>query len=76
MDSNSTLGSSNSDIAGEKSSQTTQDYPSSIDEQKKNDILEACNARDIDALVRLATSSGGLLEDDVRRVACKYFLTT
>ena len=67
MDSNSEK--VNSDC--EQTSQTTEDHPSSLNEQKKNDILEACKAHDIDALVRLATSSGGLLQDDVRQVACK-----
>ncbi len=34
-------------------------------------ILEACKERDLEALVALCTSSGGLVEDEVRRAACR-----
>ena len=39
---------------------------------KVNDILAACNDPvDWDALTKLATSSGGFLDDEVRQVACR-----
>lgn len=34
-------------------------------------VLEACKERDLEALVALCTSSGGLVEDEVRRIACR-----
>jgi hypothetical protein len=34
-------------------------------------ILDACGENDLDALAALATSLGGLVEDDVRRTACR-----
>ena len=37
-----------------------------------NKILDACGEHhDLDLLIRLATSAGGLINDDVRKVACK-----
>lgn len=39
---------------------------------KKKRILDACQNLDITTLIQLATSSGGLLQDDIRRVACKH----
>ena len=33
-------------------------------------ILEACKWKDIDELRKLATSEGGLLNDELRRQAC------
>lgn len=38
---------------------------------KKEEIVEACKARDFDTLVSQATSEGGLLEDGLRKVVCK-----
>ena len=38
---------------------------------KIKQILDACGENDIDAVAALATSVGGLVEDDVRRTACK-----
>ena len=36
-------------------------------------ILAACeDPHDLDLLIRLATSTGGLINDEVRRVACKF----
>lgn len=37
---------------------------------KSNEINQACQQRDTDWLIKLADSSGGLLEDQLRRVAC------
>lgn len=37
-----------------------------------NSILAACEEpQDLDLLIRLATSTGGLINDEVRKVACK-----
>ena len=37
-------------------------------------ILAACeDPHDLDLLIRLATSTGGLINDEVRKVACKSF---
>ncbi|KAJ0422456.1 hypothetical protein BJY00DRAFT_280184 [Aspergillus carlsbadensis] len=33
-------------------------------------IRLACDTRDIDALITLATSEGGFLQDDLRQLAC------
>jgi hypothetical protein len=38
---------------------------------KVQQILDACGENDFDAVVALATSVGGLVEDDVRKIACK-----
>ena len=38
---------------------------------KVKQILDACGENDIDAVAGLATSVGGLVEDHVRRTACK-----
>lgn len=35
-------------------------------------ILEACEGKDIEALRTLATAEGGLVSDEVRRLACSY----
>lgn len=39
---------------------------------KKEKIIEACKTRDFDTLVSQATSEGGLLEDELRKAACKF----
>ena len=39
--------------------------------EKESAIRQACDLRDFDALVAYATSEGGFLNDDVRRLACK-----
>lgn len=38
---------------------------------KAEGIRRACDLRDFDALVSYATSEGGFLWDDLRRLACK-----
>lgn len=38
-------------------------------------VLTACRGRDLDALKELAASEGGLVEDEVRRTACKRVQT-
>ena len=42
------------------------------DEQKKAKIHDAAQRRDLASLINLATSSGGLLDDNLRRIACSY----
>jgi hypothetical protein len=39
---------------------------------KKDAIRQAYQDRDIDKLVRLTETAGGLLEDSLRRTACKH----
>jgi len=39
--------------------------------KKASAIRKACAAHDVEALVMHATSEGGLLEDELRQVACK-----
>lgn len=43
---------------------------SSESDEKREAIQQACQQRDVGALVQLATSSGGLLDDELRRSAC------
>jgi hypothetical protein len=38
--------------------------------EKRQRIEQACRQRDVGALVELASSTGGLLVDDLRRKAC------
>lgn len=42
---------------------------------KKEIIARACQSNDVEDIIRLATSEGGLLNDDLRRQACKQGLT-
>ena len=39
--------------------------------KKARDIREACMSQDVEELIRHATSEGGLLEDELRQIACK-----
>jgi hypothetical protein len=39
-------------------------------------ILEACHDRNLDALIELATSEGGLVNDEARQTACKTQLSS
>lgn len=39
--------------------------------EKTDGIRQACDLRDLDALVSYATSEGGYLRDDLRQLACK-----
>ncbi|EEP81685.1 conserved hypothetical protein [Uncinocarpus reesii 1704] len=41
---------------------------------KKDDILRSCREKDVDALISLATSDGGLLHDDLRKLAWPILL--
>lgn len=60
-------------------SDTTNSLPPNIQDketeaqiaEKEESIRQACNLRDFDALVAHATSKGGFLRDDIRRLACK-----
>ena len=64
----------NSSISGFATSKESQDrVPSETKlSYKVNLILAACEeSDDLDLLVRLATSTGGLINDEVRKVACK-----
>ena len=48
--------------------------PLSPDELRKvHKILQACKDRDLEALRMHATSPGGLVEDEVRRLACMSY---
>lgn len=47
-----------------------QDPLSETERNKVHQILEACRDYDYSSLAALATSEGGLVEDEVRRVAC------
>jgi hypothetical protein len=38
---------------------------------KSRRILEACHESNLDALVELATAEGGLVNDEIRKTACK-----
>lgn len=56
-------------------SNTTDSIPiplSSANEQKKAQIHDAALRRDLGSLIDLATSSGGLLDDNLRCIACSY----
>lgn len=44
---------------------------SDVDKAKASQILAACRDRDLEALRELAASENGLIEDDIRRTACK-----
>jgi hypothetical protein len=57
----------------EKDSASVADAPTrDFDEhaKKAEAIRTACDLRDIDALVSHATSKGGFLQDELRRLAC------
>lgn len=41
---------------------------------KREDIQRACQERDIEALVEHATSTDGLLDDELRQSACMFRL--
>ncbi|PGH03777.1 hypothetical protein AJ80_08647 [Polytolypa hystricis UAMH7299] len=64
------------DSAVSEKDQVTQDSPSVPDtkDTKKREILQACDARDIGALARLATSEGGFLQDDIRKIVWPILL--
>ena len=51
---------------------SSQTEPMSISErhEKRKQISKACKEHDVDALMGLADSIGGLLEDELRRSAC------
>lgn len=38
---------------------------------KAKEIRQACSSRDVEALIHCATTEGGLLEDELRQVACE-----
>lgn len=55
----------------EASETNTADIPER-DSEKTATILEACRWKDLESLRKLATSDGGLLNDELRRKACKF----
>jgi hypothetical protein len=62
----------------DNSNETDESTPSSRSQQiasakaeKAKAIRQACSSRDLEALALLATSEGGLMEDELRQVACK-----
>jgi len=44
---------------------------SALRADKADAIRTACTSRDLDALVEHATSEGGLLDDELRQIACE-----
>jgi len=44
---------------------------SAVETNKVMQILQACRDHDLEALSALATSKHGLIEDEIRRTACK-----
>jgi TBC1 domain family member 20 len=50
--------------------ETTEEF-----EAKRRDIESACQRHDVKALAEHAVSPGGLLTDNLRRVACTCFLS-
>lgn len=42
--------------------------------EKARAIRKACATRDVEALAVHATSAGGLLEDDLRQIACEFIV--
>lgn len=74
MEPNGKLPQENDELAGDVSCSSSH-YP----EQKGRDakattILEACKWKDIATLRKLAISEGGLVSDNVRRLACSCYL--
>lgn len=43
-----------------------------LQETKIEDIVEACRWKDVKALRLLAVSAGGLVNDELRREACRF----
>jgi hypothetical protein len=58
-------------IVDEKESVAGVEAPPERRTAKVKQILDACGENDFNAVAALATSVGGLVEDDVRRTACK-----
>ena len=75
----SDVSTSNEDLKHSLESGGSSQQPSTPEEEqipshileKAEGIRRACDLRDFDALVSYATSEGGFLWDDLRRVACK-----
>lgn len=49
-----------------------QELPGQETIDKRLKIVNACEGYDKELLVSLATSKGGLVDDDLRKVACSY----
>lgn len=48
---------------------------SNTDGPKRNAIVQSCEEKNVNSLISLATSEGGLLHDDLRKLACRnHFL--
>ena len=62
------------DGTGDEKSTTTAASPSPLlsaaTASKVTQIVQACRNDDLDALIALAASSNGLVEDELRRTAC------
>lgn len=56
--------------AAQRSQELHPPRPLSAEVDKVTQILQACKDSDVAALTSLATSKGGLVEDDARKVAC------
>ena len=50
-------------------------YPSGIGRDKIFQIIDACTkTQDVGQLIALSTATGGLVSDEVRRVACTLYI--
>jgi hypothetical protein len=58
-----------------KTVQTEDEIHSNATEIKRLGIRQACAISDVNSLVSYAVSEGGLLQDDLRRTACRLSLT-
>jgi hypothetical protein len=58
-------------LAGASSPAQPPRSDSSQRRQKEVQIQQACEQQDLQLLIRLADSSGGLLDDHFRQLACK-----
>ncbi|EEH16352.1 hypothetical protein PABG_06439 [Paracoccidioides brasiliensis Pb03] len=76
MDSNNSLPSTKRARASSGLNRRSSDGQSVPDahKPKRDEILRACKARDVQALVSLSTSEGGLLHDDLRQAAWPVLL--
>jgi hypothetical protein len=50
---------------------TKESHATALDIAKRKDIRRACQKRDILSLVAHASTEGGFLEDELRRMACE-----
>lgn len=53
---------------------TQEKLDADINTKKADEIKDACERHDVQKLIDLASSEGGLLTDELRRTACKFLL--